>query len=582
MITAIEWRNWYPAADYDQKKERSKALVFHFLLALDQKEESLCDYMNKKIALLTAKDDKYYNLTPLMIAVMKGRTVPLDKLLTFDNVKAAINEQDQFGWSALHHAALGSQAVFDRLVAHGADRNLRTRLGATADDLKALISLDSEGSSIKNVTIPPEAKLSHYRDLPYFGPHSYKDLWQLQRDPLDKTMGEIQNGSLKLPPLKFTVVKMPEGYYGLTTDQEIGPRRVIGAYAGEFYQTKKKEYRPFLEVFSPECKKATAYLFQRINAREMGNATRFINCGFPNLAPGAAHFPGVEQPILFAIETIKKGECLYFDYGCDAADIIFGPQIIYNKEKMHAFFKPGLNALLKKLAKFSEDRSFDYEFVRFTTFLFFPLNNPIALLHLHYAEIVSAKVWLKCLWESQNHTAVDIWARGHGREALNLKALLTRVVLCEHRMPKNLLPVNKQFFRKHLESLTLMKFSKALELMEKSFGEEGILQQLETYDWTQDEANIYSEKSHIVAQENEFNRCTLPKIKRGASEFLPLRRELIQASIEENKQNPGFIGSEVERHLHQIANAVPQSVESYIIAFHNQEMLIRGLINADS
>ena len=53
--------------------------------------------------------------------------------------KIAINQKDSFGWTALHYAnAFYPAGLSELLIANGADTNIKTNFGRTAEDIKAL------------------------------------------------------------------------------------------------------------------------------------------------------------------------------------------------------------------------------------------------------------------------------------------------------------------------------------------------------------------------------------------------------------------------------------------------------------
>lgn len=73
-------------------------------------------------------------MTPLHIAVMKARTVVVQALVCI----VPINSADRFGWTPFHHAALVAKELREVFVQTKADKTLRTRMGATVEDVEKL------------------------------------------------------------------------------------------------------------------------------------------------------------------------------------------------------------------------------------------------------------------------------------------------------------------------------------------------------------------------------------------------------------------------------------------------------------
>jgi len=196
ILTQEEWEALYPKEQYPGKGKR---FTLHFLLALNQPEETIVKYISdlKKdhFQKLTLADPDCEGLTPLHIAAMKAHTAVVRALLARPEVRQMIDQRDRYGWTALHHALIASQEIFDLLVANGADPMAATASRGNIEDLRMLTGRVSPSACNSNVLIMKEGNAVPLSSLMpqelnsatglqqccaqlLFIPESYKQLWQ--------------------------------------------------------------------------------------------------------------------------------------------------------------------------------------------------------------------------------------------------------------------------------------------------------------------------------------------------------------------------------------------------------------------
>ena len=128
MLTQEQWMQLRPAK-----------LLLHSPLIDNKSDEEIVSAINsftgKKVEQLTAANPKGFMLTPLHVAVMRGRESIVIALL---QKKVPPEVKDEFGWTPLHHAVLCSESIFQLLVRQGADLKAQTNTGAGVEDLKIL------------------------------------------------------------------------------------------------------------------------------------------------------------------------------------------------------------------------------------------------------------------------------------------------------------------------------------------------------------------------------------------------------------------------------------------------------------
>ncbi len=590
IFSKEEWKTLYP--DTDSQAQRGKTYPFHFMTARNPKEEILIERIRKATdALIAADDEDHHKLTPLIIAVMKGNTRIVEELLLKEIVRAHINDTDAYGWTPLHHAALTSDEIFQKLRACGANPNCRTILNASTDDLKALVAWGIKARSLEHVsfeekpleeeTAKTQFKMTSYRDLPYFPPEQLQHLWQqkkFQEEPLANYV--IIRFKHHAPKLVISAIDKERGFYGLSAGEELPIGTVIGEYGGAF-----REQTTGFGTFSSEEAKKHAYLFKGFDAKEVGNATRFMNCGFSNVAPLPKVENGVVKVFFVAHQPIQKGEPILYNYGGKAYDVTFGPQTLFNRDKMHAFFKKGLEAIRKEnelvdeqiLSSKTMDQAVDLYLKRanLRDHAVFPLDNPLALIDLHISGTVPAKAWLKAL-VNLDHLSIQEWVKQQGlmayARAWQFTLYLSKIDRNIQTNAKEHYPLFQKWVQDRCQTAKIMDLLKGMELIEEALVVqknpkmlEEVDERLKHYDWKQDPSSLFSYESRRRALEQYLDFTLFRGLDTQTLLHFPTKRnafiEILETeAIKETRGlKSGFKGSEMEQIFKEIKESTPKA-----------------------
>lgn len=581
ILSNSDWKELYPAKEYIT--ERAKPLILHFLLALGQPEATILNTIDtlQIRAKLVAHDAKCHRLTPLIIATMQGKEAIVDKLLTCDEVKKSINASDEFGWTALHHAILVSDRIYNNLLNADADESCKTNMLGTPRDIKALTSLDIKSRSLDRtlfegkVLTPKEVEENFhlkYRDVTFFD--QLKALWQ-QREEIQPGFNSVFINSVKRNLPLVSVRKQPEGFYGLEAAEDLVPGRVIGNYVGAYFEDPFK-CCDFNTRLTPAYRAMTSYVLKNVDAKQMGSSVRFINCGFPNTTSLGYIEKGQDTTVIFAIEEVKKGEPLFMSYDADAVELTYGPQKLFNREVMHTFFRKGLKEHLEAVALFVRqqdtcsisnpaltDLPLLVQKFGLISKISFPLSNPIALLDLHFSGIVPAQDWKKALDTSEN-PVIQGWISQFGHAAVILVEVIKRLNKIEANIDKKGgTSAFHAWMLKHLESQTLMNLIKAMDWIEDEVMKgnlnfaETIEERLKSYDWTQDEEHLFSYKSRCKIFSRILGNSAYDKSKNVSLFYFLKKKEIEEQRRVRQESYSNFAGTEMDRMLCDIEKDIP-------------------------
>lgn len=267
------------------------------------------------------------NFTALHIAVISDNFSALEKLV---NAGVVPHPRDVRGWTPLHHAALLSHlSMMEYLISHGANRNLTTSRGATADDIWTLSHLPTvtgtddiwlmwqENDKREMLTQAKLQKLTHSTFIkenlaaPQF-------LWEDWHTP--KRMDEAFSFAKEFIPQYQEFRKNPplhnlkrvttdsQGrllpYFseiGLFASKNLSRCQVIGEYRGEYSENPKDN----------------VFVLGSIDATLYRNDMPFMNDGFGNVVGIIINdVHGLpKRSIFITTEMIKEGDQLVWNYG---------------------------------------------------------------------------------------------------------------------------------------------------------------------------------------------------------------------------------------------------------------------------
>jgi hypothetical protein len=486
----LDWNKYYSANEYNSKNERVQKCTLHFLIARNQKWELLEPYIDslntpeKRVKIFSA-DAKAHQLTPLMLAVIKGDIKIVRKLIEVAKanrqLRNQLDKQDEFGWTPLHHAAFATDEIFQELIHAKADRTIKNNFGGTPDDIKSLTSHHIGSVSAPHVFVALEdgteipvseiaqdklrlrelLDLEEYRDLPYYPPEQQHILWRAFH-PEQYSPATIYEKWKRNPP-KLLIRKcdalkhLPESTSTkeLVAYEDMPLGRIIGPYSG-VYDTTKNVHVVSLTVELYRQEKTYDYSLPPIYAHEIGNALSIANFGFPNITYLQESVGDGSEHKVYVSGGVKKGEGLLWDYGPGSFALSYGKQVLLGREEMRQFFRTDLSTIVKSVsvkslamiasqsklrnpgsAKKAEQLLREYTASNLErSRLTYPLSSPGAVLDLHFSGIVSAKAWLE-LFDNPEISFMQNWKKFYPFAAETLRQFLNSLIDFEETMSQN-------------------------------------------------------------------------------------------------------------------------------------------------
>jgi hypothetical protein len=346
--------------DYIAKTPQVKQDTLTYLIVLKQPQEIIDRYIDKLFKEKSPKIEAVvtsYQLSPLCVAVIMGRLGVVKKLLL---AGANPNKQDSFGWTPVVHSALVADEIAQELFKAGGLREHRTISGGvnydllidvvgkneSIDGLKRL-TLEVKGQRIENPSkedVEGFMGLDRYRDNPFYHLQHLRNLWDKTRDHervvptnemyiLEALKGRTPKLLLKNDPqLGLAESSMNRGVWA---DEKITRGQFVTTYSGESIEESQYSLLERLTKKVPH----KPYLFERIDAQDVGNEGRMINDGLPNLFFLSYGF----QTYFFASRDIEKGEELLWNYGITEHLLKFGPYALKDKERLHQTVKDNID-----------------------------------------------------------------------------------------------------------------------------------------------------------------------------------------------------------------------------------------------
>ena len=517
---------------------RSATLPLHQLLIDNKSDEEIVSaincYTGKKVDQLTAADPKGYRLTPLHVAVMRGREIIVIALL---QKKVPIEAKDEFEWTPLHHAALCSEKIYQLLLKQGANLQAKTITWAGVEELKILIGRTPCRLSMQKITwISPQPSvkklfamsgeelasatgLRYYTDTPIFLPNLWERLWKLQppspeeftRIPLQYYYEKYEEWVKNPPSLILTTCPQLKGKTPLPLEIRSGQDLPIGTVISEYSGLATPILPPLINFpayFTTDID--GSFHLDDYDAKEAGNAARWANSGFPNCAlVDIGNYAGAHRYLLLLMESVPKNTPLIWDYGVKQAALTFGSQVLLEREAARTFFKQGLKALCTKAnllktqmirpkaGRMPEVKSEDFLCLQLmVNRMHHPLNCPGTLLDLHFSHIIRAEEWLPNL-SNPTDEVYSIWGKNNLFFGPIIRSVVLRILELEKVLetnPKIKEQVN-QWVLASIGNLSIMQILQGFEEIKKDGSRiekesEYFLQltlKLKNYDWLKEE-----------------------------------------------------------------------------------------------
>lgn len=528
----IFWNNLYPQNRY---KERT-AFALNFLLAKDQPENTVLTYIEtlkaKNPERLTQKDPENSDLTPLHIAAMKANSQAANNILAAAKnqieVRRMLNQQDAFGYTPLHMAALTSDVLYQTFLNQGADPSIKNARGGTPADLLSLTGRvtvlrskdtlffeDPATKEVHKVALMSEPQLAKlfpvgfiHTDSPLYRSDRLHQLWLDNANLTAADLQTVSNFERRPPHLLIRECKEIQGDekpFELVSREPLRRGVIISEYAG--LSSKLTQPKGFADAFA-EVSQINAYATERFDSRLVGNESRFANCGFPNAMLRTLVYKGSPHSFLIATKDIEEGEPIVWDYGITMTHLVFGRQVLFNKESMRQFYLNKTSETWAQEAKTdikqfqtitnpkAKERNFFEINVRHETYMF-AINNPTALLYLFFSESVDLNLWMK---DQPGNTFLQEFKQNHSFEWRLLLCIFETLKRAEADAKASDPEIKKLFYSwvlRNLEKIPLLDLLKGIEhildtgLNQKDIGSFNQLLQstdqfLENYDWKVD------------------------------------------------------------------------------------------------
>lgn len=484
ILSQADWEVLYPATEYREiKKKQREEFTLHYLLAVGQNAGAI----EKHIGSLPASQlnlpdrDKPYHLTSLMIAAMKGYLslvrVLLDKIKEHPELlKKALDYQDEYGWTVLHHAAVSSEKTYALLKACGADGKKKTHAQGTPYNILCLVGRVQETTGKSVTFFRPESRdglisfadmsqdemekltgLAEWRDHPYIPQEHLKELWMQTMEPggPQGDYYEHQYEKFRKNPPKLIVGKsdqlaaLPCHPLELYVKEAAPEGAILCEYTGVKTNETNHHVESFADLFSKEITEKMAYKLFELDGRFVGNAGRFANMGIPVATVCTLQVEGFSRHFLVVTKLggLKAGEPIRIIYGLSSHSLMLGHHDLLGKEELLQDYSGGLGALqlryqqqklllvtaAEKKLEYSQKRFLELleplvlSYVRLQNPLKTPLEIPKAVLALHF----SGKLTAQNLMEYANDLKDDMikyWMSNHQFEHWIWRVLVLDIV----------------------------------------------------------------------------------------------------------------------------------------------------------
>ena len=465
LLTQPEFDKLYPQEEY----RTDLSLILHFLIARNQPEDTVLAQIAKRKQLVAHSDPKRDGLTPFIIAVMQGKIKYVQAMIGIN--AAAVNVCDAHQWSPLLHASISSKAIYDLLLASGAQQKTVIPIPF----LHQLSERAVEPWTLQYVKVLTEDRgliplkdfgverlgLACYRDCNYYPEGRLQQLW---RQPTTLEDRGLQSKFVAMRQNPVALVIAPclelEGKtslkYELRAGQDIGKGQVIIEYTGEIVPPQQG-YPPDTLDHLLKASQESHYKVGPVECTKMGNAARFANWGWPNAALDPVVVDGVKRQVLVAIAPIKKGEAIQFDYSIRSLHFSLCQKApILGRDAMHAFYQRGIDHYVRALPHYQLTESLYIDSV--PSCLNFTKAFPGAMLDLHYRNLVKLENWVQLLMPEAYHI-------GQYEEWL-LITMIMRIIFFESELSNTLKGSIRDFVLPKIGDLTVLQILHILSMLE--------------------------------------------------------------------------------------------------------------------
>lgn len=423
FITSEDFENAYSLAEYKSCSERVKKCTLQFLLALNQPANHIVEHARKNVIKLFSNDDKFYDLTPLMVAVLKADKESVKGFLTIAKEKGLLenilNSEDRFKWCAIHFAAVVSSEILEIFKSFGVSK-VKAR-GLTVEGIQIAkgeidfaISAQHTFLSVNQVSkkrfsdlsqseLERFAGLRQYTDTIIYGNQHWKTIWQEVKKEIVSCISPqewiVLWDKWKKNPPKLLVTDCEEikknglnHFLELRSLEKIKAGTFICPNGGSFFVPEKGDvFNNLLDMYNASREGKQSYRVRNSNSIHIGNAARYVNHGFPNAGFTNIIINGLDQVVLYALDDIEADSPILICHQTDS-QLSFGKSCILGKNDLDNFFKYGLNPKITQYLKLKNSSRTELILKERLTF---PLKSPVTLLYLHLNGFVPIADWYK-------------------------------------------------------------------------------------------------------------------------------------------------------------------------------------------
>lgn len=326
---------------FSEKGRSSQELAYHIFQ--NHTDIALSKIESLKQTMTSSSSPLRTQFTPMKLGLIHLATIKRNETILKALLEAGghddINRQDDFGWTAMHHAALHSdRKMIEILRAYRPDETIMNKDGGTWLHIWEMAHPP---------TTSPESQVTHFWDCEkqmvvrkngadfqrftgkiftdrvltsrklilanWFGwcPLSYEPV------SIDKRINKQYEAFLKQPPILCHTNELSDDRgqpahfrgSGVCAGVEIAPGQIFCPYEGEELSPEEEARR--LDQYG-----GGDYLFSLIDAQRYCGYGGLINDGFPNcVVIEVHHHSGKMRRLVFmAIEKILPGQPIYWDY----------------------------------------------------------------------------------------------------------------------------------------------------------------------------------------------------------------------------------------------------------------------------
>lgn len=495
---ASKLHNYYNKNEYNKKTGVVKNYPAHWISAIFQEVSAIIYIQNPKmidVSSITTVDPNT-NLTTLAIAIILGKK-NLAKLLInkYFVTQLFSNSLDQDLLRGIYQRSLKNIWLIE-----GSSEIKLSELSCTEVNEK-LGFLYQDGFYVSS-----EGRVDFLQEKTTTTP-TFNDKVDVLHIPL-KTEEIYKNykEDKNLPSLTLQKSENEEGIYTISTREDILPGTCLGLWSGEFKKEGTRSTSKYYELFSDNmsneiCLNGTDHIY----ANEIGNFTRLIPCGFPNVMVLPSFYDNdhqIKQNLIVSTDKISADQKLYIYNGPISFFQLYCSKFtLNNKEMMIDFFSNDMNENIKKLDSISANADLNDHSHVVKSFYITQIPSVLIFLHakglINMDKLFKSKPWILTL-RQHNPIRLDLL------DALKNFFTYLDKNLSEKQQIKEMI---YEFILSHVEKISVIQLLHILQSLLVAIRKNEIdevnfeiclndlINSLDEYDWEKD-------KNHPLSKEN--------------------------------------------------------------------------------